>query len=325
MATNEVDLSSVRAALPSESSEVKSKPSKAEQPKPLEIKVLSWNIHGPGKAEPRNLLVPRVIQKINPDVLLLQETATNKLVQSIKDEGRRVYHEVCAGKKTESRVVFDSDIYENIPYDRGLFHDGDHKESISLKKAFELSIERAIPEQRELRAGTVEGMKTLYKERVSVVGLKRRDQELTPERVTVFMSFHNVNTSQTREVRDTAASKFCEIVAAMRDLTGTAVVAGADLNCSNINNRVALIPEYEVTERRKWKGKIDYFILASPPAKKVQSPVTALDFVEADEANPLHAVVRDLLRQHPNHEMVDYKKSLDHDPLVCDLKVTVPI
>ena len=46
----------------------------------LEIKVVSWNINGPGKAEPRNLLVPAVVQKENPDVLLLQEVPSDKII-----------------------------------------------------------------------------------------------------------------------------------------------------------------------------------------------------------------------------------------------------
>ena len=324
-----LDLSSLGAALPSHSSEVtcKSKP----EPKPLEIRILSWNIHGPGAAGPRNLLVPLVVKKMNPDIVLLQETRTDKLIRSIKDEVSmmRAYREVRAGKKEESRVLYDSNIYEDIPRCSKVFHDNHHKEPISLHEAFEHSLEKLFPEQqgRELRGGTVNPMKTICRERISIVGLKHRHQELTPERVIIFMSFHNVNTSQGGEVRSTMASKFCELVATMRDLTGSVVVAGADLNCSNITNSVAVLPSYDTTVRRQWREKIDYFILASPPSKVVPSSAYALDFVQAggDAENPLHPVVRDLLRQWPAYGINDFNRSLNHDPLTYNLQVNIPV
>lgn len=322
-----LDLSSLGAALPSHSSDVKSKP----RPKTLEIRILSWNIYGPGAAGPRNLLVPLVVKRMNPDVVLLQETRTDKLIRSIKDEVSmmRAYREVRAGKKEESRVLYDSNIYEDIPCSSKVFLDHPHSERISLHEAFERSLEKLFPEQqgRELRGGTVNGMKAICRERISIVGLKHRHQELTPERVIIFMSFHNVNTSQTGEVRNTTASKFCELVATIRDLTGCVVVAGADLNCSNINSTVAVIPSYDTTVRRQWREKIDYFILASPPSKVIPSPAYALDFVQAgdDATNLLHPVVRDLLRQWPAYGIKDFNRSLNHDPLMYNLQVNIPV
>ena len=341
-----LDLSSLGRALPSPSSEVKSKP----KPKPLEIRILSWNIHGPRLAEARNLLVPLGVKKMNPDIVLLQETKTDKLIESIKVEVSmtRAYREVCAGIKGESRILYDSNLYEDIPRSSKVFHDNHHKEPISLYQVFERSLEKLFPEQqgRELRGGTVNPMKTICRERISIVGLKHRHQELTPERVIIFMSFHNVNTSQGVDVRSTMASKFCELVATIRDLTDCVVVAGADLNCSNINKTVAVIPDYHKTARREQREKIDYFILASPPSKVVPSPVSASDFVQADdvvypphtvderislnvsaldffqdEASPLYPVVRDLMRQVTKYDVEHYKQSLDHDPLICDLRV----
>ena len=234
-----------------------------------------------------------------------------------------------------------------------MYHDRHHSQCISLHEAFEHSLEKLFPEQqgRELRGGRVNPMKTICRERISIIGLKHKHQK----RVIIFMSFHNVNTSHGREVRDTMASKFCELVATMRDLTGSVVVAGADLNCTNINNRVAVIPSYDTTLRRKRKDKIDYFILASPSSKvppayapnfdqagddvvylsvvvnlprqwpayddyHISADVYALDFVQ-DQDSPLYPVVRDLLREKTGYCIDDYDKSLDHDPLICDLRV----
>ena len=50
---------------------------------PLKIRVLLWNINGPGEADPRNLLVPGVVEIVNPDAILLQEIITMPRVEPI--------------------------------------------------------------------------------------------------------------------------------------------------------------------------------------------------------------------------------------------------
>ena len=106
MAQDSLDLNSLKENLPSICS-VKSKP----EPQPqLELTVLSWNINGPGLAKHRNRLVPAVVKKVNPDVLLLQETKTDKLILMINEENSYKYKSVEARKKDESRVLYDSSI-----------------------------------------------------------------------------------------------------------------------------------------------------------------------------------------------------------------------
>lgn len=40
----------------------------------LPVTVLSWNINGPGKADARRRMIQSVVSRIDPDVMLLQET-----------------------------------------------------------------------------------------------------------------------------------------------------------------------------------------------------------------------------------------------------------
>ena len=311
------DVRSLGDALPTvgDSSYVESKST------PVEIKELSWNINGEGMAELRNRLVPAVVRKISPAIVLLQETTTDKLVNSIKATGGS-YEEVRAGDRTESRVLYDEEIYEAISNDQKLFP-GEGGGAISLTEVFELSIERVFPEgeERELRSGKAGGMREIFKERISIVGLKRRGLPESP--TVVFVSFHNVYTSQGAAGRNRAANGFCEMVRIIGELTGCVVVAGADLNLHMATPTPTILP-YTPTLRRSGVRKIDYFLLSSPPDRVTQSPVTAWDFVGAqdDDSNPLHGVMRDLLRpteSGTSYTIDDYGRALDHDPLVCEL------
>ena len=76
---NLMDMSSVEDALSSISTTSSSTTASETENLPP-TRVLLWNIHGetrrPG-TNVRNLLVPRVVQVVNPDILLLQETKTD--------------------------------------------------------------------------------------------------------------------------------------------------------------------------------------------------------------------------------------------------------
>ena len=315
MAEGFPDMGPLNEALPSVSTT--GGPAKAEQ-KRLEMKVLSWNIHGSSSAERRNNLVPQLVRQASPDVLLLQETKTKKLVQAIINENvaTKRYTPVEAKKKNESQVLYDSNIYEAIPKEQKIFPGKDGSGPISLKEAFDRSMPTG--EGRE-----VKGIKKLFNDRIAFVGLKRNDQELTPERVTIFMSYHNVNTSKGADERNRGANGFYEMVGKMRELTGCVVVGGADLNQSITGDGV--LP-YKPTPRREGKV-IDYIILAAPEGRVRKPSVTALDFVgaEDDHSNPLHGLMRDLLRPPGDSGKAptidQYSEALDHDPLVCDLHI----
>ena len=358
MAQNPWDLNSLKENLPP-SCPVKSKPELQPQ---LELTVLSWNINGPGLAKHRNRLVPAVVRQVNPDVLLLQETKTDKLIRRINEENSNKYkpfethkkdesiethkkdesiethkkdesiethkkdESIETHKKDESRVLYDSSIYEDVT-DYKIFPGLKKGEFISLMEIFEKSIP-AEEHPRELRGKVKKGMRDLYKDRIAFVGLKRKDpnskrneENLSPEKVTIFMSFHNVHTSQGIEVREKAAAGFCQIVEKIRDWTGCVVMGGADFNQTMTGPLVLL---YTPTLRRE-KKVIDYIILAAPPGRVRWPEVTAMDFVGAKEdiLNPLHGLMRDLLRPDGGNAP-DYDKAIDHDPLVCHLQITLP-
>ena len=330
-----LNLSSLSKFLPSSPDQSPSDRYKPVNP-PLNIKVMSWNIHGSaasGSSQHRNRLIPLIITYINPDVLLLQETKTDTLINTIKRKAignGRNYQEVSAGNTTESRVLYDSRVYESIEPRRERIFQGEGERRWSLMEVLDQSIEAVFPrgergEQRELRGGrTAGGMRELYRRRIAIVGLKRCAQELSSETVIVFMSFHNVHNSQGREIRDRAANGFCDIVAKMKELTGSVVMAGADLNCEVMKTPNPMIPDYKLTLRRS--KMIDYFIIASPPDTVTYSSVTALDFCGAkdDILNPLHGLMRDLLRPPIGGTINDYDKAINHDPLMCDINVTTP-
>ena len=323
------DMSSLGEALPPANGRP-SIPQEGERPQ-LEIKVMLWNINGPGSAKYRNGMVPVVVKETRPDVLLLQETTTDLLVNSIISQANgvaREYKEVKADDKTEARVLYDSRLYEAISLrDDKVFPGREGRGPISLAEALEQSIPPE-EEQRELRGGRAAGgMRGLFKDRIAIVGLKRREHELVSNRVMIFMSFHNMNTSQGGDTRKKAAKGFCQIVKSMRELTGTVVIAGADLNQQMISDSPR-IPQYSPTLRRISRV-IDYFILDSPPGRMEPPVVTAVDFMGArdDPLNPLHRVMNDLLRPPmtgPGPTIEDYGRAIDHDPLICDILLASP-
>ena len=304
---------------------------KKQQP-PLRLKVLSWNIFGSpvqGMADRRNRLVPGVVETINPDVLLLQETKTQLLLRSITEAGNRrnrQYTQVPAGDPKESQILYDSKIYDNITNEK-IFPVANAPHQ-NLREALDTSIRIVFPpeNERELRGGVRERMRELFANRLSYVGLKRTDDESVPENVIILMSFHNVHTRQGINVRDRAANGLCQIVRRLQEQTGAVVLAGADMNKNIAPGGVVL--NYDPTVRRAG-NVIDYILLASPPNRVLENPITALDFMEAenDNSNPLHDLVRDLLR--PDDDNVidtieQYGRALDHDPLQCELTITMP-
>ena len=264
-------------------------------------------------AQARNLLVPEVVKCIKPDVLLLQEIPSEKIIDEIIDimedsnEGS-LYEYMSAGREDESRVIYDSSKYTFVSFDAIL----------------EEAIEKVVPEGRQLRGRRVQGDRKVFKNRISIVGLKPNsieDMKEAEKKTIIFISFHNIRRGAA------AAALFCKIVVEMHEQTKAVIVAGADLNCRDFEKNGVDTPDYETTKRRKGR-KVDFFILRCPAGYSVVPKVKALDFVdvqpEDDDTNPLHRVVRDLLRDR-NLDMDDYKLALDHDPLVCDLKITVPI
>ena len=148
----------------------------------------------------------------------------------------------------------------------------------------------------------VRGMRGAVRDRTSIVALKMCGDP--NRRIIVFMSFHS-KYKIPREEKQIYVDGFRAVVANIRELTGC-TVAGADLN-----HEIEDVLPYELTSRRT--RKIDYFILSTPPNDiSVEAKVTAYDIeAQYDNFNPL-----------PTFRPTS-KATVDHDPLVCELTVSV--
>ena len=263
------------------------------------ITVLSWNIRGKSgsKAEPRNLLVPRVVDCIDPDVLLLQEIPSDKIIKKISCQTQgRTYVSLNAGNRFEARVMYDSRLLEPMP---------------------EVNLDGMVdgifpPEQgRQMR-----GVQRTFRSRVAAVRLRHIDTG----REIVFLSFHNIYKGRDR--RGMLAGNFCQIVAAGMEPEDTLVVGGADLNCNDFYRPdQAHIPGYNPTERRRGR-MIDYFV-ARNHANTQNGHVSVRDIF--NHHGQFSQVWRDL-KEHMKNNFLhikknDFKQSLDHDPLVYELSV----
>ena len=259
----------------------------------------------------RNRLVPDIIAAIKPDVILLQETRTDKLIDEIiRRLCPKTYEQVCASDTKESRILYNSVMYFNISQEK-IFRFND----CTSYDALDYCINSTFPQEIYMQYHEI------FHRRLSCVCLRRKwDPVSVPERAIIFMSFHNVYNSIGASTRIEAGEGFCKIVDQLQKMTGATVIAGADLNfdCSLRVVSPIILP-YQPTLRRI-KRKFD-FILMAPPTYR--GKVEALDFVEAesDDSNPLYGVVKELLRPDANgftYTISDYCRAVNHDPLVLN-------
>ena len=302
------------------------------------VKVLLWNIHGgtrkskqsdaagaeemnPDKLDAqsaygaRNLLVPRVVKKVDPDILLLQETTTDKLVDKIIKYTDRGYQQVQAGNTTESRILY-SNKYTEVSKDK-LFPRQSEQKTHTLNEVLQQSISNVIPKdsKRKLKGGTVQGATEVFDYRLSIVGLRVKGHPESP--IMIFLSFHNV---YRRADKEQIAGEFCQLVSIIQELTRCVVVGGADLNCQ-LSSKDFNVIDYEPTERRSAPGKkIDYFVVA-PPDSAEKASVEALNFEDTIDGDFLHPLMSGLQRPGSGVPYTNerYTTALDHDPLVCEI------
>ena len=344
-----------------------------------EIKVLSWNIWGgnveekkDGKSKSskgdvktetekievksrgrtssaRHAIVSKVVEEIDPDILLLQETKTNILVkdivvvnkvdpdiqqpqetendipvEEIEKLNGRDYKQVAqireeGAKKTswkEAKVLYDSKKFDAI----GLKQRRDEL-SLALDNIDEATTatklrERTDGQQRKAGVGRV------IKERVSWVCLRRRDGP-NAGREIIFMSFHNYYTSES----DKGARVFCKAMEEMKSQTRVDVVAGADFNCKFDKYKVGgeekskackeqiTVPKYTMSTRRT--SKIDYIITTLKTPDEVRVEARAPWDIAASSLKG--RVVVDSNGKEHTFSADDYHKTVDHDPLICTL------
>ena len=275
-------------------------------PNPFSMKVLLWNVNGAKHAEIRNSLVSRVVESINPDVVLLQET-TIKLVKKIKETPKRKYASQWAYRKGASDTVI---LYDNIIFNRiGL--KADIIEKIIEEKVPDITWakeKKRGPEQEEGGQGREQQPQQLslrddiIRKRMSLVCLKIRGTGTK----LIFVSFHNGYKIPYAKEGAIAA---CELISEIQKKKKCFVIGGADFNhqLSNDDKLKFGAVEYQVTQRRSEKRKVDSIVIA-PTGTAKEASVKAIDPFETAEQ-----VVTE------NHTEV-----VDHDPLVCQLTIYMP-
>lgn len=340
-----------------------------------EIKVLSWNIWGgnveekkDGKSKSskgdvktetekievksrgrtssaRHAIVSKVVEEINPDILLLQETKTKILVkeivvvnkvdpdirqpqettdipvEEIEKLNSRDYKQVAqireeGAKKTswkEAKVLYDSNKFEATYLEQRTNELG-----LALKTIPEATANVSLREKEGGKPREA-GVGNVIKERVSWVRLKKKNDP-NAGREIIFMSFHNYYTTES----DNGARVFCKAVAEMKSRTGVDVVAGADFNCEFDKDKVEEnskewkeqihIPNYTMSTRRR--SKIDYIITAQ---KTPDVRVEAREPWDIATSRLEGRVVVDSEGERHTFSADDYHKTVDHDPLICTL------
>lgn len=212
-----------------------------------QVKVLSWNIHGNASTSDRKDIVTEVVRERKPDVLLLQEVQSQQILNDLPTEYRHVPERV----QKNSLVLYDSDKF--VP---------------STKIEDETLLIDAL---HEVGGNDVIGI-ICQRKRISMVRLRFK----TYPKEIIFVSFHNMNIDQRGgpSKKRMAATKFCDMVEKMREMTGTDVVAGADLNCYLEH---PTITKYAPVTRNH--DVIDHVILAPPE----EDP--SIDVVESESIN----------------------------------------
>ena len=287
-------------------------------PPPLDIRVLVWNVNGKPKAKYRNALVPSVAGVIDADVMLLQEVMTKyKLFELIKRScgNYRNWRSITAGIWWESCILYDANKFDHIdPYFNYR----------SLSDVFNSVLDIIFPFN--------ENCKCFIRSRTSYAALHPKLWTIASQTPpywsnvpTIFLSFHNVYNSEGTEIRDALAQGFCQMVQMIRNQTGCVVIAGADMNQVMEH---PLILYYHPTPRRA-RRVYDHIIVAAPNRRVVINPVIAWNFIgaEQDPFNPLHGVMKNLLRPlyyGPSPTIDNYGQAVPHDPLVANFTLVHP-
>ena len=288
---------------------------------PLFIRVLVWNIFGANKANAamyRNALVPSVAGVIDADVMLLQETKTRKLIDFIMSScgNYRNWCLIPAGKWMESCILYDANKFDRIDPDKHW----------SLNNILDSALEKVYPRTSIINIEC----QRLIRERTNYAALLPKPWTIASQTPpywrntpTIFLSFHNVYRSKGTPVRVAAAKGFCEMVQIISDKTRCGAIAGADMN--EVMEHPLFLP-YDPTPRRA-RRVIDYIILAAPNRRRVV--INSCDFIgaEQDPFNPLHGVMKNLLRplyNGPSPTIDDYGQAVPHDPLVADFTLVHP-
>ena len=250
-------------------------------------------------------MVPRVIDELDPDVILLQEiNTTNEVWRKITV---KYDAQVSENKKKESEILFSEKKFECMKIVPSSSKPLDY---INLDEMLNTTIGDVVPRTEAT------DWNTEFRNRISIVGLKVKGDGP----IVVFMSFHNKYNNEDEDSRKTASNNFCRIVSRISRDTGYTVIAGADLNCNLLEapkdcDRVT-VHGYTATRRRQEAMKkikrgrkteiIDRFIIhvAQPDNNRFEVTCTALDFVDTRVGDRLHPVMTSIKRD-PYYNLIE--------------------
>ena len=270
----------------------------------LPVTVLSWNINGPGKADPRRRMIDSVIDCIDPDIMLLQETKDSIMTQF---KSRDKYKSEHAGYKEEAQVLFKKDIFEKVSPSTA-----NSKVDNILEEMFP-----ADETPNQLRSGSVPAKKVI-RDRICVVHLRH----IRTKYEIILISYHNIRKGGGRGAVRNKASEVCQIIEKLHESTECCVIAGVDFNCSYFHPASAEVPLYEATSRRQRKSKVDFFILEEDEkvnkGEEVNWNVKAFDLFPQQKEQPFNKYFEALKSFHSEEE---YDKAIDHDPLTLRLSI----
>ena len=245
-----------------------------------------------------------MVDCVNPDVLLLQETRTEILIKEIMQQRRKsrtykIHEPGNPTDKKEARVVYDSKIFE-------LTNEQVHLDTLVS------NVHRSFKEPPV----SLNEVQSIFKKRVAVVRLRH----IATEQVFIFMSFHNENLGVTEDKKKFSARMLCRCMSANMAPNDTLVVAGADFNTvlsSDFECNQAHIPAYTLKRRER---KIDYFVARNHATTK-QGHVSALNVFEGGDAqfNPVWEELNGYMQAHRHFTQGQFRDSVDHDPLVYEL------
>lgn len=195
--------------------------------------------------ECRDILVSQVVNRINPDMLLLQDSYDTKSINCINRQCRR-YYKNCDDEANDVKVLYDPVVFE-------------FGGSIPLSDIV-----------REVSPGETPEDLEKFKDKMTAFQLKHR----TTEWKIVFMSFNNWYDDD--EHKKKWAERFCKIVSRTAVKEKALVVAGADFWNNDFDHRFARIPKYYVPPERK-DSVTTHFVSAWPGIVTVHDHVSLLD------------------------------------------------
>ena len=251
--------------------------------------VLSWNIWSKEDSDQDScdLLVSRVVDYVNPDVLLLQSSYTST-IDCITHHCKPKSYKDCDEETENVKILYDPCVFEL-------------GESIDLSAV----VAKVFPEETNKD-------QEIFKEDSSHFIAFQLEHKNTEKKI-VFMSFKNNDNYSEEKCTKRRAEGLCKIVSRTAVKKKMLVVAGTDLLCEDFPLGLARIPTYNVPRRSEGYQVTTHFVSAWPGDITVEDHISVLD---PDD------ISLTLLSRVFKGSVDDYKSSLWEDPLVYTLSVS---